>query len=232
MKAFIHILLFLGLCSTWAEAQHSLPADSSTVAERHIPTSLSELRKEKEYSYMPAAENPLSSWWDNLLAKIRKKYTAFFKDEAYGAYKKFFIYILLALAFVYLLLRVIGIQVLSPFQRGDVEVAMPYTSRNETIYGRNFEKEADEAISKRDLKLAVRIYYLRMLKELTEKGLIHWQADKTNRSYFYEIPPDLRKEFGDLTEAFEYCWYGHFEIRDQDFSELKSRFEQFKAAVR
>jgi len=61
-----------------------------------------------------------------------------------------------------------------------------------------------------NFRMAVRLYYLGLLKKLHELGIIHWKKDKTNRDYLSELFfRDYHfDEIKRLTLAYEEIWYG------------------------
>jgi len=93
----------------------------------------------------------------------------------------------------------------------------------------NFDAEIEKAISRHDFRLAVRLLYLKCLKQLSDKELIRWQIDKTNAAYIYELTDPVQKQtFGLLTRQFEFIWYGDFPIDKDTFSKINALFQNFK----
>ena len=62
---------------------------------------------------------------------------------------------------------------------------LPYRVEGDTIYGVDFQKEIDSAISRKDYREAVRLLYLQTLKHLSDIGKIDWQLYKTPTYYIY-----------------------------------------------
>ena len=86
-------------------------------------------------------------------------------------------------------------------------------------------KKALEAKNRGDLKSAVRFYFLAYLKQLHFEQHIDFHPDKSNRVYRYEIiDPNLRNDFDVLSRVFDYCWYGDFEINQEQFSRVEVLF--------
>jgi hypothetical protein len=84
-----------------------------------------------------------------------------------------------------------------------------------------------EALSSGNYKLAVRIYFLGLLKKLDEGGIIHWKKDKTNRDYLSEI---FKKSFHfediqQLTRVYEEVWYGEHTFPTETYHEIISSFK-------
>ncbi|HZY82671.1 MAG TPA: DUF4129 domain-containing protein [Cyclobacteriaceae bacterium] len=84
-----------------------------------------------------------------------------------------------------------------------------------------------DALAGGDLRLAVRVHYLLLLKKLNEVGLIIWKKDKTNRDYLTElygretVYDDIRK----LTLTYELVWYGERSVSNESFQRIRGDFE-------
>ena len=78
-----------------------------------------------------------------------------------------------------------------------------------------------------DFKLAIRLYYLRLLKKLHEQKMIVWKKDKTNRDYLSELfsRDFFFDEISRLTLSYESVWYGDHMLRSESFHKLTDRFE-------
>ncbi len=91
----------------------------------------------------------------------------------------------------------------------------------------DFEKLINETLKDGNNRLAIRYYYLWLLKRLTEKNIIDWHAEKTNSDYLYEIhSADLRTDFQYLSYLYNYIWYGEFEMSDPTFSHAQKAFDR------
>jgi len=85
-----------------------------------------------------------------------------------------------------------------------------------------------EALANKNYHVAIRLYYLMIIKELSSKNLIKWKLDKTNRDYLSEMRnhnsfPDFRN----ITRTFDMVWYGEFALEQEDFSAISPLFEQY-----
>ena len=79
-----------------------------------------------------------------------------------------------------------------------------------------------------DFNLATRYLFLKVIKALSDKEIIHFLPDKTNREYVKEMERhSLAKEFSSLTRSYEYVWYGKFLIEKNKYEVLKEQFIQF-----
>lgn len=103
--------------------------------------------------------------------------------------------------------------------------AYEYIEPNESSIQENWLLKAVEAKKKGDLRLAVRYYFLAYLKQLHEENHIDYHKEKTNREYRYEIADStVKKEFDVLSRVFDYCWYGDFEINNEQFVRVEMLF--------
>jgi hypothetical protein len=84
-----------------------------------------------------------------------------------------------------------------------------------------------QARAEGNLRLAIRLYYLGLLKKLNETGLIIWKKDKTNRDYLTEL--FSRNEYFDevktLTLSYEQVWYGEHSLTSESFEKIIAGFE-------
>ncbi len=99
----------------------------------------------------------------------------------------------------------------------------------ENIFDIRFDSEIDKAIAAKDFRLAIRLLYLQLLKELSGKQLIQYKQEKTNSDYVLQLyGSSYYKEFFKLTRSFEYSWYGQFVITEQTFRTIRNDFSLFK----
>jgi hypothetical protein len=98
-----------------------------------------------------------------------------------------------------------------------------YSAYNELIY---------EAESKNDFNLAVRYLYLQSLKKLSDRELILFAPDKTNKFYVQELAgQSYQPEFANLTLNYEYTWYGRFSINPYRYQKIKNEFILFNTKI-
>jgi Domain of unknown function (DUF4129) len=103
----------------------------------------------------------------------------------------------------------------------------------EDIRNVEFDDAVQKAIHEKRYRVAVRLLYLRSLRQLQDRAMINWRREKTNRDYLYELSdPQLRPLFSDLTFVFEYIWYGEFPVNATHFETAHAGFLQFDQALR
>ena len=99
----------------------------------------------------------------------------------------------------------------------------------ENIFEIKFEKEIQKAIDAGNFRLAVRLMYLRTLKDLSLRNLINYTHEKTNTDYLFQLAGSpYYNNFFRLTRSFDYTWYGHFPLSQESFSVIQNDFNSFK----
>ena len=90
-----------------------------------------------------------------------------------------------------------------------------------------------KAIAAKNFPLAIRLYYLAILKELTLAGAIVWKKDKTNRIYVQEMQPHpLMETFRTITAIFERVWYGDTPLDETGFQSIQPAFQNLLTETR
>jgi hypothetical protein len=91
-----------------------------------------------------------------------------------------------------------------------------------------YDSQISESEQNNDFNLCTRYLFLKTIKVLSDKDLIRFLPDKTNREYVREMERHpLAKEFSSLTRNYEYVWYGKFLIDKNRYKVLKEQFVQF-----
>lgn len=97
------------------------------------------------------------------------------------------------------------------------------------IFAINYSREIEKAININNYRFAVRLMFLRLLKQLSEKNIIQYKQDKTNNDYLLQLAnSNYYQEFFKMTRNYEYSWYGQFEIGPDKFSVIKNDFEKLE----
>ena len=97
----------------------------------------------------------------------------------------------------------------------------------EAVQLSELEKKIIAAKSNNDFRSATRLYFVWVIKELSDKGFIQWKKRKTN--YHYQIEVQGQSFFADFKEAiksYEFIWYGKYEIGSTDFEVVEKHFQK------
>lgn len=78
-----------------------------------------------------------------------------------------------------------------------------------------------------DYRLAIRYYYLLVLKQLNLKNFIKYEDDKTNADYMNAIASqNFSKGFAYTSYIYDYTWYGEFSLNKEQYQLAKDSFVQ------
>jgi hypothetical protein len=204
--------------------------DQSKIVPRYpAPGSLDKYRNDRAYNYedIPApATNPLQKWIDWLMRKIN----SFFISVSYDSFWQYIIMAAMALLVLYLLYKAKVLDYVFPSK--NARESSEYIVGQENIHEINFEEAIGNALGQGDFRLAIRLQYLKILKLLTVKELIHWKPNLTNQSYVQELEKTPHHEdFTEITRYFEFAWYGDFDVSEAGFKEMKAFSDSFVSKV-
>lgn len=100
------------------------------------------------------------------------------------------------------------------------------------LHETDLERFLREALARGDFPQALRIYYLQVIKSLSESGLILWSREKTNRDYLREMRAHpLSPDFHNVTRVFERVWYGNLPLDSAGFAHLEPAFKTMLAQI-
>lgn len=96
------------------------------------------------------------------------------------------------------------------------------------IFAIRYQQEIDKAIRSRNYRLAVRLLFLRLLRNMADKNVIRYQHDKTNLEYLLQLrPTHYYHDFFRITRHYEYSWYGQFEVSEEAFRVIHDEINRF-----
>ncbi|WPU93489.1 DUF4129 domain-containing protein [Mucilaginibacter sabulilitoris] len=212
------------------KAPARLHVDSSEIVVKSFNIkALKAYHNDKNFNYNGAALGEASAWdrfWDYIWNKLFSKLG---NSPLAGAIIKYTFLVIAIGLLVYFIFRLMGMDAIKLLQGEARKTSLTYTESLENIHELNFDSEIEKAISQHNYRLAVRLLYLRCLKQLSDNNLIHWQIDKTNSAYVHELnDASQRQAFSLLTRQFEYVWYGGFTIDGTAFQNINQLFQNFK----
>ncbi|MDB5141376.1 MAG: hypothetical protein JWQ66_89 [Mucilaginibacter sp.] len=222
---------------------HQLKIDSTKISIQQFDVAaIKKYHKDPAFNY--AEERTDLSWWDRFWIGVWDLIDRFLRWLGYLFQKLFggvkvgkqaasvFKYVILGAAaflIVYLIFKLVGVDLLKFFRKKKDITEVPYTESIENIHEINFDDAIENALLVKDYRLAVRLLYLRCLKQLSDSNVINWKLGKTNSAYLNEITDtEQRRQFSIVTRQFEYVWYGDFPVDGQSFQNINTVFQEFK----
>ena len=101
------------------------------------------------------------------------------------------------------------------------------------IFSINYQKEIDKAVGISNYRLAVRLMFLRLLRDLADKNIIQYKQDSTNFDYMMQLhSTGIYPDFFRLARNYEYSWYGQFDIDKEKYSIIKNEFDNFEQKLK
>ena len=114
------------------------------------------------------------------------------------------------------------------FRRTSVISQEDSIEETENIFSINYQREIDKSVNAGNYRLAVRLMFLRLLKNLSDKNIIQYKPDNTNLDYLMQMRAgNMYGDFFRLTRNYEYCWYGQFQPDKGKFEVIKKDFDSF-----
>jgi hypothetical protein len=103
---------------------------------------------------------------------------------------------------------------------------------DEYIHETDLQRFLREALEATNWPLAVRLYFLQTIKQLSEKEAIVWSKEKTNRDYLREMRNHpLGAPFRDVTRQYERVWYGNQPLTAAEFARLEPEFKALLSEI-
>ena len=214
------------------QSHQTLAQDSTKITVRKPSESkMTAFKKSKDYQYGIEESQVLDTWWKRLLRRLFNWFGSLFTGVGNPTFWKTIAYAFVVSVVAYVTLKLIGVNFSELYRKKNAN-EIPYETLGENIHVINFVDSIEEAITQKNYRLAVRLYYLKTLKELSDREMIDWRINKTNRSYVYELnSPTLRPDFEHITRQFEFAWYGDFPVDEEQFISIKNQFLTFSNSV-
>lgn len=103
----------------------------------------------------------------------------------------------------------------------------------EDIFAINYQREIEKAVAEGNYRLAVRLHFLRLLKDMSDRNLIRYKQDKTNFDYLTELASTSHySQFFRATRNYEYSWYGLFPVSNDAYRTIKKDFDTLEQQLK
>lgn len=181
-----------------------------------------------------------NTWWDGITNWFYNLFRRFFEwifgvDQAVGylaAFLKVLPYILLAILLFLIIRFFIKANTRSPIYNQKNPNMVSLSEEERIIKTENIQQLIKNALEDNNYRLAIRYYYLFILKLLSERELIDWQLQKTNDDYIHELSAStLKKTFSRATLLYDYIWYGEFDIDHERYAKAEAVFVSLKKSI-
>ncbi len=213
-------------------ASDSLVTDNSPIEKRHFEE-LTDKYSGNDYIYERTVEQ--SGWWTRFKQWLSDLFQKLFNLSGDGQASSFtevalkIFYVVVFLLVVYFIFRaIINKEGTWVFGKSSEKNIVPVTDIENNIHVADFKSLIEIAESENNYRLAVRYYYLWLLRSLTNAQLIDYDVEKTDSDYLYELQSKTnRDQFSYTSYLYNYIWYGEFDVNTQQFDKAKHAFTTF-----
>lgn len=210
------------------------PQTENTVFPKKFKENLPSRYKGNEFDY--TTSKPRESFFEKLQRKIAQLLRSIFGDtslETSSQITSVVIRLFAILVAGFLLYFIIKFLINTKgslfFGKKNKKIEINEEELHENIHEINFPQSIAKFENNGDYRSAVRYQFLFILKKLSDKKLILWNPEKTNKDYVAELKAaHLKNEFYNLSYIFDYVWYGEFSIDEQSYGKFKNQFHSFK----
>lgn len=209
------------------------PVTENTVYPKTFRENLRARYKSSEFDY--TTSKPRESFWQKFLKKIDRILQSIFGETLFkgsaniaGLLIRLFAIILVGFLLYFIVRYLLGKNGNAFFARKNKKVDINDEELHENIHEINFPESIARFERSGDFRSAIRYQFLFTLKKLSDKKLISWNPEKTNKDYVAEFKAlHLKNDFLNLSYIFEYVWYGEFDIDEQNYLKFKSQYQSF-----
>lgn len=213
-------------------ASDSLVTDNSPIEKRYFEE-LTDKYSGNDYIYERTVEQ--SGWWTRFKQWLSDLFQKLFNLSGDGQASSFtevalkIFYVVVFLLVVYFIFRaIINKEGTWVFGKSSEKNIVPVTDIESNIHVADFKSLIEIAESEKNYRLAVRYYYLWLLRSLTNAQLIDYDVEKTDSDYLYELQSKTnRDQFSYTSYLYNYIWYGEFDVNTQQFDKAKHAFTTF-----
>ncbi len=198
---------------------------------------LEKFRNDNAFDYLEIEKQ--ESWWTRLKNYLNLQYNKFL-HWLFGDYEaNSFLSVLFQILPYLIIGLIIGFVVwlfirLDPGNRlfADPDTPDVYLNEEEKIVrSQNIPQLIQEAIEQKNYRLAIRFYYLQLLRQLDKKELINYESQKTNLEYLNEVKESYRQQLKNLIRIYDFSWYGEFTISEEHFQSVQKSFLEMEKSL-
>lgn len=214
--------------------------DSSQVIQKKFDQKVLESFKTQDdfnYSIAPNEANVFERIWA-WLGRVVKRMLSFIFDDigpavgVLAAIVKAIPWIVLGLLLFFILKFFLKVNTRNATDVLETIPSIQLTNDEELINNMQLNELIAQAIQVKDYRLAVRFHYLLILQKLTDKELIVWQQEKTNEDFIREVAKlKIASDFIEITQLYDFVWYGNFEINEPEFLKATTLFNTLKNKI-
>ncbi|SNR31393.1 DUF4129 domain-containing protein [Lutibacter flavus] len=236
-KAILFFLFFIISFGAFSQKDSTtVKSDKSIIVPKKFDkNNLDKYKSDKDFIYTVDKVKKDPTFLERLFNWLGRQFLRFlewifgvkYAKGIFGTILKTLPYLIVGIL-VFLLIKIfLKVKLNAIVSNGSNKAIVSITDEEALIKNKDLLKLIEQAIAQKNYRLAVRYYYLNILKQLESKELIVWEQQKTNEDYIKEISKEnIKTSFENLTRLYEFVWYGNFEINEIEFARVEGDFEQ------
>lgn len=209
------------------------PVTENTVYPKKIKENIQSRYKGNEFDY--STSKPRESFFEKLQRKIIKIIESIFgktsvnsSGEITKVLIRLFAILLIGFLLYFIIKYLLGKDGSFIFGKKNKKLDIEAKELHENIHEINFPESIARFENNGDYRSAVRYQFLFILKKMSDRKIIVWNPEKTNKDYVAEVKEKhLKGEFSNLSYIFDYVWYGEFSIDKEAYSGFKQQYQSF-----
>jgi hypothetical protein len=177
-------------------------------------------------------------WYANLEPKKKKKAEAQQEEREKGlldaSWFRNLLWIIILCSFIGVVIWYLASSNIRLFHRDSKKIMEEEKEEelSDDIFAINYEREIQKAADAKNYRLAIRLWYLKTLKELSDRNIIDYRHEKTDSEYVNSLyGTRYYRDFFRLTRNFEYTWYGQFHLSAEAYDLMRADFTAFKNSL-
>jgi len=210
------------------------PVTENTVYPKKIKENIQSRYKGNEFDY--STSKPRESFWEKLQRKIIRLIESIFGKTSLDSsaniaevVMRLFAIVLVGFLLYFIIKYLLGKNGNFIFGKKNKKLDISEKELHENIHEINFPESIAQFENNGEYRSAIRYQFLYILKKLSDKKIIVWNPEKTNKDYAAELKEQhLKNEFSKLSYIFDYVWYGEFGIDKEDYFRFKQQYQSFK----
>lgn len=210
------------------------PVSENVIYPKTFKENIPSRYKGNEFDY--SVSKPRESFFQKLMRRLDQIIQSIFGETALSNSAKFttvlirlFAILLVGFLLYFIIKYIMGKDGNFIFGKKNKKLDLNVQELHENIHEINFPESISKFEHAGDYRSAVRYQFLFALKKLSDKKLIIWNPEKTNKDYAEELKaPHLKNDFSDLSYIFDYVWYGEFSIEEESYQKFKNQYQAFK----
>lgn len=230
MRWFLFLLLMGAALMPALYAQESVQAPTEPVELRTFDAErIAALKSDPGFQYDQDLRR-VPTLWERFKEWLARWFEGLFGSRVGGFVIRNLLYILVVAALIVAIV-VLRRGSLRKVFHGAPRSLGEVTSVDEDIRGLDLQAMIQEAEKRGDLRRAIRLHYLLVLRKLVDQGVLRWSPEHTDREYMAQIKdPGMRSRFVHVALVFQWVWYGHAEVEPDRYAELRRPFLAFEQA--